>query len=206
MKMLDFCLNAGPSQLAVAIVALLVLCSNASAQSIVVIGDSGHGRECFSRAELAVSFNAAFNAADSSDVEVCSKALENMSLSLPDRAATLVNRGILQLSSGQFDAAKASYDAALRLVDDQGETHINIANIYVLQKRYQEAVQQYTKGIPLMARRQHIGFLNRGLAFEYMENFGAAQSDYERAIELAPEWVRAKKMLARVKLKLSGRS
>ncbi len=202
MKMPDFCVYVHPSQLAVAIVALLVLCSNASAQSIVVIGDSGHGRECFSRAELAVSFNAA----DSSDVEVCSKALESMSLSLPDRAATLVNRGILQLSSGQFDAAKASYDAALRLVDDQGETHINIANIYVLQKRYQEAVQQYTKGIPLMARRQHIGFLNRGLAFEYMENFGAAQSDYERAIELAPEWVRAKKMLARVKLKLSGRS
>ncbi len=174
---------------------------NACAQSMVVVGDNGHSRECFTRAELAVSFNAA----DASDVEVCSKALESMSLSLNDRAATLVNRGVLQMSSGQFDEAKASYESALKLVDNQGETLVNIANMYVLQKRYHDAIEQYTKGIPMMERKQHVGFLNRGLAFEYMKNYDAARKDYERAIELRPEWVRAKKMLARVELKLAGR-
>lgn len=185
---------------ALALVGSLLATCAVCAQSAVVVGDTGFSRDCFSRAELAVTFNAA----DSSDVEVCSKALEDMNLTLADRAATLVNRGILQLASGEPEAARASYNKALALVDDQGETHINIANMYVLQKRYQQAVEIYTKGIELMQRRRHVAFLNRGLAYEYLENYAAARADYAHALELAPDWVRAKKMLARVTLKQRG--
>ncbi|MFK8030679.1 MAG: tetratricopeptide repeat protein [Gammaproteobacteria bacterium] len=190
------------------VVALLIVIGpvgyprTATAQSAVVVGDEGFSRECFQRAELAVSFNAA----DSDDVEVCSKALDSIHLSRTTRAATFVNRGILQLASGEYEAARASYDAALLLVDDQGETHVNIANMYVHQKRYDDAITEYSKGLKMMKRRQHVAFVNRGLAYEYLKDYDSARRDYEKAVELAPSWIRAKKMLARVKLKQAGRS
>ncbi len=109
----------------------------------------------------------------------------------------------MQSASGAIDDAKLSYDEALSLASDKGETHINIGNIYVRQQRYEDAVAEYTLGIRKSSRRPHVAYLNRGLAFEYMEDFQAASDDYAQALTLSPEWIRAKKMLARARLKLS---
>ncbi len=198
-----YCRSSGtlrPLALACFALACSVLeCGVVSAQSTTVIGNSNFGRECFTRAELAVTMNAA----TSHDVEVCSRALEEVTLTRDDRAATLVNKGILQSASGAMEDAKLSYDEALSLASDKGETHINIGNIYVRQQRYQDAVLEYTQGIAKDSRRPHVAYLNRGLAFEYLEDFQAASSDYTQALAMSPDWIRAKKMLARVNLKLS---
>ncbi len=169
------------------------------AQSATVIGNTPYSRECFSAAELAVTFNVAGD----SDINVCNKALEDVNLTRVDRAATLVNRGILESAAGYYDQARASYDEALELADDKGETHINIGNIHVRQERYRQAVDEYSKGIDKSSRRPHVAFLNRGLAYEYLNEFEDARDDYRRALELLPDWIRAKKMLARVELKLT---
>src|SRR6185437_2346267 len=45
----------------------------------------------------------------------CTRALEEESLTTPDRAATLVNRGILFMSGGHYADADADFDAALKI-------------------------------------------------------------------------------------------
>lgn len=176
----------------------IALAPAVEAQSVQVIGDNG-GKTCYRAAELAVSTHVA----SKDDVAACTRFLAQDRITKSDRAAALVNRGILEMAAGDHAAARRSYDDALQLAENRGETRINIANIYMHQARYREAVSEYTKGIPLMTRRQHVGYLNRGLAYEYLEEYEAAGADYARALNLAPQWIRAKKMLARVRLKQS---
>lgn len=171
----------------------------ADAQSVMIIGGSEAARECFRRAGFVVTTRSA----DDDDVAQCNAALESGGLGLRDRAATYVNRGILLLAAGNISGARASYDQALDLAPDLGEVYINIGNVCLLQQQYKLAIVQYTRGIPVMRRGLHVAYLNRGLAHEYLKDYPHAVDDYAKAVELAPGWLRAQKMLARAQAKLS---
>ncbi|WP_442950396.1 tetratricopeptide repeat protein [Paenibacillus sp. DMB20] len=59
-------------------------------------------------------------------LDPCNRALTEESLSQRDRAATLVNRGIIRMRLGRFNDAIEDYRAAIRLKSDLGDSYINL--------------------------------------------------------------------------------
>jgi len=47
----------------------------------------------------------------------------------------------------------------------------------------------------------HIAFLNRGMAYEAQGHLDQAETDYRKALELAPQWPLAQQKLERVMAK-----
>ena len=81
----------------VASLALLACAANgAFAQSMQVLGSGQEARRCSDAAQMAASIGSASR----SDLDDCNRALETVALRQRDRAATLVNRGILESALG----------------------------------------------------------------------------------------------------------
>lgn len=62
---------------------------------------------------------------DVATVRICTRALEEESLTRAQRAHTLVNRGVVQISRGNADAALADYAAAEAVVPGLAEARVN---------------------------------------------------------------------------------
>jgi tetratricopeptide (TPR) repeat protein len=58
-------------------------------------------------------------------VETCNRALAERALSSSDRAATLVNRGILHMYAKELDLALATYEEALKVNPGLAEAYVN---------------------------------------------------------------------------------
>src|SRR3972149_6063464 len=83
----------------------------ASPQSMTVIGGEAPAQECYRSAPLA----AQLNIASRGDLESCAYALNHAPLDIQDRAATFLNRGIINAAMGEFEDAKKDYEKARRL-------------------------------------------------------------------------------------------
>jgi tetratricopeptide (TPR) repeat protein len=53
---------------------------------------------------------------------------------------------------------------------------------------YEHAISDYTRALELGLEKNHIAYFNRAMAQEHLRNFDGAKADYQRAMELAPEW------------------
>ena len=168
------------------------------AQSMTVIGGNSFARECYMSATIAAQSG---SGASLQDVRSCTDALSYGNLSLRDRTATFVNRGILYVAMGDYASGKADYDTATRLSPETGEVYVNRGNLLFLRKNYSEAVDEYSRALSVGLSKDHIAHYNRGMAYEKMGDISNAESDYRRAMELVPEWylpqARLDQMLAR---------
>ena len=168
-----------------------------SAQSMTVIGGEATAQECYRSATLA----AQLNIASRGDLESCAYALKHAPLDIHDRAATFLNRGIINAAMGEFEAAKKDYEKARRLAPEHGEIYVNRGNIFFLGQVYDKAVMEYTHALELDIAKKHIAHFNRALAYEKLGEFGKAETDYLTALEHAPEWEAAKTKLTRLREK-----
>ncbi|MCS6985968.1 MAG: tetratricopeptide repeat protein [Sphingomonadaceae bacterium] len=160
---------------------VLALALAAPAQGAVTIIGGGLARECYLAAE--------FRQERSLGVEVCTRALQTEPLKRRDRAATLVNRGILHMQARDFDRALADYDAALRLMPELAEAHVN-KGIALLHRggADREAVAALTRGLELGPSRPEVAFYTRAVAHEILGNARAAYEDYQAALAARPGW------------------
>ncbi len=71
----------------------------------------------------------------------------------------------------------------------------------VLHDGYDSAIGEYTKALAAEMDEYQVAYLNRGMAHEILGHLEAAEADYRRALELAPEWGLAISKLARVLVK-----
>lgn len=163
-----------------------------AAASTLVIG-SGSAQEC---SEAALK-----GRADSRSVLACTTALQVETLNFRDRARTYVNRGVLQMRQRQFGAARADFDQATTIDPNLGEAYVNRGATFVGEDRYREGVEQIDKGLALGVKDPEKAFFNRGLANEGLGDLNAAYRDYNRASELAPDWLAPKTELARFTVK-----
>ncbi|MDG2523130.1 hypothetical protein P7B02_16485 [Caulobacter segnis] len=131
------------------------------------------------------------------DLQVCERAIREEALSLEDRAATLVNRGVIQLRRKSFDSARADFDDALRLNPRLGDAMINRAAILIAESRFAEAVAEIDRGLALTMETPEKAFFNRGIANEGLQDLNAAYRDYAKAASLNPAWEAPKTELAR---------
>ena len=126
----------------------------------------------------------------------CTRALHEEPLATRDRAATLVNRGILQMVRGRDVLADADFDAAIRLDKDLPDAWLNKGFLRLRRGDGRAALPLLQSGIDRGARRQALAIFARGVAYEQMGNFRSAYADLKRAQELEPRWSMPREYLA----------
>ena len=154
------------------------------AQSMTVIGGDDSARNCFHAASIA----ARRDLSDPNAIIDCTRALKHSRLTDRDRMATFVNRGILYLAQRELDHAGADFDAAIDLDPASGEVFVDRGNMSYMRLSYEHAISDYTRALELGLEKDHIAHFNRAMAYEHLRNFDGAKADYQRAMELAPEW------------------
>jgi tetratricopeptide (TPR) repeat protein len=64
-------------------------------------------------------------------------------------------------------------------------------------RRFADGLTDLNKALDLGVEEPEKAYYNRALAYEGLDNVKAAYLDYQKAIELKPEWEQPKKELAR---------
>ncbi len=161
-----------------------------AANAAISIVGGGLGRECYLAAEFARGGR--------DGIATCDRALEDEALNRNDRAATLVNRGIVHMQNKALVAAIADFDAAIKTRPDTAEAYVNkgIALIH-LGGRDRDAVELLTQGLARNPSRPEIAYYVRGIANEQLGLSKEAFDDYSRAATLKPDWSDPADQLAR---------
>ena len=168
--------------------AVLALAATSAQASVTVIG-GGMAQAC-SKAALGGETEAKFEA-------ICTMALDSELLSLRDRAGTYVNRGVLKLRRKEFSSAQFDFNRAIETKPDLGEAYVNRGAASVGSRRFADGLTDLNKALDLGVEEPEKAYYNRALAYEGLDNVKAAYLDYQKAIELKPEWEQPKKELAR---------
>jgi len=179
------------SKLVLAGVALSgALLAVAPTQAAVSVIGTGFARLCYEYADG--------DRASDQGLQNCDRALTEEALTVRDRSATHVNRGILYMHAKDLPRALADYEKALTLKPNLAEAYVNkgIALVH-LGGRDSEAVEAITKGISLNTARPEIAYYTRGVANELLGNTRAAYEDYQQAATLKPDWNEPKAQLSR---------
>ncbi|HEV2043121.1 MAG TPA: hypothetical protein VGR05_00435 [Sphingomicrobium sp.] len=158
--------------------AVTSVASPASAGS-VSIGNST-ARDCY---EAAIA-----RSADRNSFYHCNLALDQEGLDARDRAATLVNRGVLYLRGHNYRSAGRDFDAALKADSNNAEAWLNMAIASLQQGGGGDTLPLIEKSIALNTARPALAYYSRSIAHERSGNVRAAYHDLRRAQELAPNW------------------
>lgn len=129
--------------------------------------------------------------------EACERSLDEEPLMASDRAATLVNRGILFMLNGQLAVAEQDFDKAIATDQSAPDAWLNKAFLRLRQRNGAEALPMLEKAMDLRARREALVYFARGIAHEQVGNYGAAYADLSRAQSLEPGWDMPARELAR---------
>ncbi len=185
---------------AVAVLGALCVPVSAFAQAIQVFG-GGQGEACW-RAALASTFlhmdSATMEARWKADaIDTCDGALAGSVMDRRDRAATLVNRSILEMSREDYAAAEKNLDSALTLLPKLPEAHVDLGSTLINMKKYDEGVKETELGLNLGSKEPERGYYNLGIGYERMGNIQKAYESYRQAAVLDPKWQEPKDEMAR---------
>lgn len=173
----------------IGIALLAAVLPTAASAAITVLG-GGLGRDCYLAAEA--------GGGRREGLERCDQALADEGLSTVDRAATLVNRGIVRMQAKELSSAIEDFDSAIRTRPATAEAYINkgIALVH-LGGRDRDAVELLTQGLAKNPARPEIAYYVRGVAHEQLGATREAYEDYARAASLKPEWTEPAAQLSR---------
>lgn len=166
----------------------LLAFAGASQAAVTVLG-GGMAKQC-SVAALGGESDAKFES-------LCTMALDSELLSLRDRAGTYVNRGVLKLRRKDFAGSQFDFNRAIQTKPDMGEAYVNRGAAAVGARRYSEGLTDINKALELGVDEPEKAYYNRALAYEGLDDMKAAYFDYQKAVELKPEWDQPKRELAR---------
>ena len=169
--------------------AVAVMALAGGAQGAVTVIGGGLAEAC-SKAAIAGKLDKRFE-------ELCTTALETELLSSRDRAGTYINRGVMKLRRMEWDAATRDFNTAIRNRNDVGEAFVNRGAAAIGQRRYSDSLDDINRGLELGVEEPAKAYYNRALAHEGMEDPKSAYFDYQKALELQPEWELPKQQLTR---------
>lgn len=172
----------------------------AGAQGVSIIFGGANAQECYAAAQSAASLNIASR----DGLDACTTALSEEQLDLRDKAATYVNRGVVQMALEHYQEAFKDYHRALELKPDLGATYVNRGNVFFLAERYGEAVEDYLRALDFGVPSSHVAHLNLGMAYEKLGELEKAKTEYLQALEQRPEWDLPQQKLQRVLSKQRG--
>ena len=148
---------------------------------------------------------ACYHAAQFSDdatdgIKTCTAALEQTPMSVHDRAATLINRGILRARNSDAEGALSDYNKGLELDASLGEGYVDRGAAEIVMRNFDVALADIDKGISLNANRLEIAYYDRAIVDEALGNVRDAYADYKKAVELEPNFQLANDQLMRFKV------
>jgi tetratricopeptide (TPR) repeat protein len=129
--------------------------------------------------------------------ETCTEALDKEMLDSRDRAGTLINRGVLRMRRMAWAAANKDFNEAVRIKPDMGEAYVNRGAVSIGEHHYAESLPDLNKGLQLGVEEPAKVYFNRALAYEGLEDTKSAYFDYQKAVELSPDWAAPKNELVR---------
>jgi len=103
------------------------------------------------------------------------------------------NLGAAQRTLGQEEAARQSYDEALRLNPDQANAWLGLGLLAQKEGKLDEAIRDLSHSVELLPTAS--GFLNLGRAFEQAHRPSEAVAAYEAALKLEPQMPEAQQAL-----------
>lgn len=136
-----------------------------------------------------------------SALEACNRALAEEPLTVRDRAATLVNRGILHMIGARYGEADANFDSAIALHPTMADSWLNKGFLRLRQGHGRAALPLLDRALELPSDRQALAYYARGIAHEQTGNIDAAYADLQRARALEPEWDLPVRELARYQVR-----
>lgn len=178
------------------LVAGLAIAGAGSSEAAVTVLGNGVAHSCFEFAE--------YGGNPTDGIRTCTFALEQETLSVRDRAATFVNRGILRGRKDDAEGALADYDRGLGMDAALAEGYVDRGAAMIALRRYDDAVAEISKGISLGANRMQIAYYDRGIADEALGNIRAAYEDYKKAVEIQPDFQLARDELSRFRVVRHG--
>jgi tetratricopeptide (TPR) repeat protein len=171
--------------------ALATALSATAANAAVTVLTSGEAESCYQAAE---------NGWDASEyIPICNFAL-NTYLSPRDRAATLVNRGILKLSRVDGDGSLDDFNKGLKIDASIAEGYVDRGASLILLKRFDEALAEINKGMAMHSKKPEVAFFDRAMAYEGLGNVQAAYEDYKQAQLIDPYFDEPTQELKRFKV------
>ena len=160
-------------------VVLMAAVLGGQASAATAVAGRGPALACYQNAER--------GRADYRALQDCEDALDD-SLSVQDRAATLVNRGILLSLRHTYSRAIADFDAALGLNPTLAEAYVNRGVALIRLNDFQAARTALDRGLELNPEDPAKAYYGRAIANEELGDLRAAYEDYNRAAALAPGW------------------
>ena len=174
-----------------AVLSVIGLLGATGANAAVTVLGNGPAQECFHVAE--------FGGEPNGGIDRCNAALDTV-LSPTDRAATLVNRGVLRLALHQNDRALLDIDNGIAIAPDLGDAYVDRGAVSIALGRYDDALADLNKGIELGAHRPQVAYYDRAIVFEQKGDVRSAYNDYKKAVEVAPDFEPAMKELKRFRV------
>ena len=137
---------------------------------------------------------------DQISIQECTSALDDKSLTLFDRAGTLVNRGILYLFAGNSGSAVRDFDDAIAMDPAQAEAWLDKAVAFVNAGNSAAALELADHALKLRTQKPALAYYVRGLAYEQQGQLRDAYASLQTARRLAPEWNEPRDELSRYRI------
>jgi tetratricopeptide (TPR) repeat protein len=138
---------------------------------------------------------------DTNAIYHCNLALEQEGLDSGNKAATLVNRGVLYMRNRNYRSAERDFNRAMSTDDANPEAYLNMAISHLQQNENDTSVMpMIEKALALNTKEQALAYYSRGVLHERSGNIRQAYYDYRKAHELAPDWDEPARDLERYKV------
>jgi len=158
----------------------------------ISIGNS-YARDCYEAAHTRDH--------DTNAMYHCNLALDQEGLDAQNRAATLVNRGVLYMRNRNYSSADRDFNRAVAANDKNPEAYLNLAISRLQRNENDTSVMPWIeKALALNTEEQALAYYSRGVLNERNGDIRQAYYDYKHAHELAPDWDEPTRDLARYKV------
>ena len=163
---------------------------------ITVIGET-RTQACFKAAdEVARTGHSLSSPAYRDALQQCSDALAGPQV-LPDRIATLINRGTIEAAAGETETSIADYGAALVLSPERADIYVDRGVALFRGHRADAAVADFTRALSLAPAEPEKVYFDRAMAKEDSGDVRGAYADYREAATLNPRWDAPRRELTR---------
>nr|WP_321362338.1 tetratricopeptide repeat protein [uncultured Hyphomonas sp.] len=167
----------------------LAIAAPAASAQVSVIG-GGIARDCYQAALYG-------RASPQEGERICTKAIQAELMNTENKAATYTNRGVLRMRAGDYDAALSDYSTAKKMKPELGAVWLNEGAALIFRKDFDSALVSLNKAIELDSQELYAAYYNRAIARENTGDLAGAYSDFQKALELNPDFERAKWQLTR---------
>ena len=175
--------------LASALFALPLAAIPFAAEAASTVYGAGPAQDCYQAAMTGRT--------DPGAIRDCDTAIMGGELDARDRAATVVNRGVIRLQRREPQLALQDFDNAIAWRPELGEAYVNRGAALIRLGDYDGAIASINRGLELGTEDPQEAYFNRAVANEKRDNLPAAYADYKKALELKPDWALAQTELAR---------